>query len=69
MVGITVQDAKFNQLETALLVVGIFENENDFFASNDLDSTISSAITELIQNKEFKRTFGSTLVLHMMGRG
>ncbi|HXX95727.1 MAG TPA: leucyl aminopeptidase [Candidatus Bathyarchaeia archaeon] len=69
MVSITVQDAKFDQLETALLVVGIFENENDFFASNDLDSTISSAITELIQNKEFKRTFGSTLVLHMMGRG
>ncbi len=69
MVGITVQDARFDQLETALLVVGIFENENDFFASNDLDSTISSAIMGLIENKEFKRSFGSTLVLHMMGRG
>jgi leucyl aminopeptidase len=69
MVGITVQDAKFDKLETALLVVGIFENEIDFFASNDLDSTISSAIIGLIENKEFKRSFGSTLVLHMMGSG
>lgn len=69
MVGITVQDAKFERLETALLVVGIFENENDFFASNDLDSTISSAIIELIENKEFKSSLGSTLILHMMGKG
>jgi leucyl aminopeptidase len=69
MVSITVQDAKFDQLETALLVIGIFENENDFFASNDLDYTISSAIIGLIENKEFKRSFGSTLVLHLMGRG
>jgi leucyl aminopeptidase len=68
MVGITVQDAKPDQLETELLVVGIFENENDFFASNDLDSTISSEIIELIENKEFKRSFGSTLILHLMGR-
>jgi leucyl aminopeptidase len=69
MVGITVLNARFDQLETALLVVGIFENENDFFASNDLDPTISSAIIGLIENKEFKRSFGSILVLHMMGRG
>src|SRR5215472_14764585 len=69
MVSITVQDAKFDQLETAFLVVGIFENENDFFAANDLDSTISSAIIELIEKKEFKGSAGSTLVLHMMGRG
>ncbi|MGC2575627.1 MAG: leucyl aminopeptidase [Candidatus Nitrosopolaris sp.] len=69
MVSITVQDAKFDQLETAFLVVGIFENENDFFAADDLDSTISSAIIELIENKEFKGSAGSTLVLHMMGRG
>jgi leucyl aminopeptidase len=69
MVSITVQDAKFDQLETALLVVGIFENENDFSSSNDLDSTISSAIIELLENKEFKSSFGSTLILHLMGRG
>jgi len=69
MVSITVQDAKFDQLETALLVVGIFENESDFFTSNDLDSTISSTIIELIENKEFKSSLGSTLILHMMGKG
>ena len=69
MVSITVQDAKFDQLETALLVVGIFENESDFFTSNELDSTISSTIIELIENKEFKSSLGSTLILHMMGKG
>ncbi|MGC2685053.1 MAG: leucyl aminopeptidase [Candidatus Nitrosopolaris sp.] len=69
MVGITVQDAKVDQMQTALLVIGIFENEIDFFASKELDSTISSAIIDLIENKEFKRSFGSTLILHMMGRG
>ena len=47
MVGITVQEAKIDQMQTPLLVIGIFENEHDFFASKELDSTISSAIIEL----------------------
>jgi leucyl aminopeptidase len=69
MVGITVQEAKIDQMQTPLLVIGIFENEHDFFASKELDSTISSAIIELIENKEFKRSFGTNLILHLMGRG
>jgi leucyl aminopeptidase len=68
MVGIRVQETKIDQVKTALLVIGIFKNERDFFASRELDSTISRAIIELIENKEFQ-SFGSTLILHLMGRG
>ena len=56
-------------MQTALLVIGIFENESDFFTSKELNSTITSAIIELIENKEFKRSFGSNIIFHMMGKG
>ena len=69
MVGVIVQEAKIDQMQTALLVIGIFENERDFFKSKGLNSTITAAIIELIENKEFKRSFGSNIIFHMMGKG
>ncbi|MDQ6668610.1 MAG: leucyl aminopeptidase [Thermoproteota archaeon] len=69
MVGVLVQEAKIDQMQTALLVIGIFENECDFFKSKGLNSTITAAIIELIENKGFKRSFGSNIIFHMMGKG
>mgnify|MGYP001279911322 CR=1 FL=1 len=69
MVGVIVQEAKIDQMQTALLVIGIFENERDFSKSKGLNSTITAAIIELIENKEFKRSFGSNIIFHMMGKG
>ncbi|PWU80906.1 MAG: leucyl aminopeptidase [Candidatus Nitrosopolaris wilkensis] len=69
MVSVIVQEAKIDQMQTALLVIGIFENERDFFKSKGLNSTITAAIIELIENKEFKRSFGSNIIFHMMGKG
>lgn len=69
MVGVIVQEAKIDQMQTALLVIGVFENEHDFSKSKGLNSTITAAIIELIENKEFKRSFGSNIIFHMMGKG
>lgn len=69
MVGVIVQEAKIDQMQTALLVIGVFENERDFSKSKGLNSTITAAIIELIENKEFKRSFGSNIIFHMMGKG
>ena len=44
MVGVIVQEAKIDQMQTALLVIGIFENERDFSKSKGLNSTITAAI-------------------------
>ena len=68
MVSVIVQDTRMDQMQTAFLVIGIFENERDFFASKRLDSTIFAAITELIENNEFKRDIGSNMIFHMMGK-
>lgn len=69
MVSVIVQDTNIDQMQTAILVIGLFENERDFFSSRRLDSTIFAAITELIENNEFKRDIGSTMIFHMMGKG
>ena len=69
MVGVIVQEAKIDQMQTALLVIGVFENERDFSKAKGLNSTITAAIIELIENKEFKRSFGSNIIFHMMGKG
>ena len=69
MVSVIVHDTKIDQMETAILVIGIFENERDFFASKSLDSTIVAAIIELIEKNEFKSYIGSNMIFHMMGKG
>jgi len=69
VVSVIVHDTKIDQMETAILVVGIFENERDFIASKSLDSTIVAAIIELIEKNEFKSYIGSNMIFHMMGKG
>jgi len=69
MVSVIIRDTEIDQMQTAILVIGIFENERDFFASKRLDSTIFAAIIDLIENNEFKRDIGSNMIFHMMGKG
>ena len=69
MVQIKVEKAAIDQKKTALLVIGIFENEQDFPHSKELDSTLSSTIREILENKEFKGNFGSTITLYTVGKG
>ncbi|HET7148355.1 MAG TPA: leucyl aminopeptidase [Candidatus Nitrosopolaris sp.] len=69
MVSVIVQEANIDQMRTALVVIGIFENERDFFKSEGMNPTISDAILEFIQNKEFKRSLGFNIIFHMMGKG
>jgi leucyl aminopeptidase len=64
MVRIKVEKAEISQKMTSLLVIGIFENEQDFPQSKDFDSRLSSIIREILENKEFKGRFGSTITLY-----
>jgi leucyl aminopeptidase len=67
MVHIKVEKAEIAQNMTSLLVIGIFENEQEFSQSKELDSTLSSIIREILENKEFKGSFGSTITLYIVG--
>src|SRR5918912_2694500 len=69
MAHIHVEKAKIGQKQTQLLVIGIFENEQDFIHSKELDPVIYSTIKEIFHNKEFRGTFGSIVVIPTMNKG
>ena len=69
MVQVKVEKARIDQKQTSLLVIGVFEGDQDFPHSKDLDSLISSSIRETLENKEFRGTFGSSIVVYTLGRG
>ena len=69
MVQVKVEKAKIDQKQTPLLVIGIFEGEQDFPHSKELDSAIFSSIRETLENKEFRGTFGSSIVVYTLGQG
>ena len=69
MVQVKVEKAKIDQKQTPLLVIGIFEGEQDFPHSKELDSALFSSIRETLENKEFRGTFGSSIVVYTLGRG
>ena len=69
MVQVKVEKAKIDQKQTPLLVIGIFEGEQDFPHSKELDSAIFSSIRETLENKEFRGTFGSSIVVYTLGKG
>ncbi len=69
MVQVKVEKAKIDQKQTPLLVIGIFEGEQDFPHSKELDSAVSSSIRETLENKEFRGTFGSSIVVYTLGKG
>jgi leucyl aminopeptidase len=69
VVQVKVEKAKIDQKQTPLLVIGIFEGEQDFPHSKELDSAIFSSIRETLENKEFRGTFGSSIVVYTLGKG
>ena len=69
MVQVKVEKAKIDQKQTPLLVIGIFEGEQDFPHSKELDSAIFSSIRETLENKEFRGTFGYSIVVYTLGKG
>ncbi|MCY1155847.1 MAG: pepA, partial [Nitrososphaera sp.] len=46
MVQVKVEKAKIDQKQTPLLVIGVFEGEQDFPHSKELDPSVSSSIRE-----------------------
>ena len=69
MVQIKVEKAKIDQKQTPLLVIGIFDGEQDFPHSKEIDSSVFSSIKETLENKEFRGTFGSSIVVYTLGKG
>src|SRR5215203_1043571 len=69
MVLIKVEKAKIDQKQTPLLVIGVFEGEQDFPHSKELDSAVYSSIQETLENKEFRGKFGSSIVVYTLGKG
>ncbi|HZT36183.1 MAG TPA: aminopeptidase, partial [Nitrososphaera sp.] len=60
MVQIRVEKAKIDQKQTSLLVIGVFEGEQDFSQSKELDPFVLTYIKEALENKDFRGTFGSS---------
>lgn len=69
MVQIKVEQATIDQNQTPLLVVGVYENENDFSHSKSLDPILYNTIKEIISNKEFKPVVGAGLIIPTMDKG
>ena len=69
MVQVKVEKARIDQKQTSLLVIGVFEGDQDFPHSKDLDSSVYSSIRETLENKEFRGTFGSSTVVYTLGKG
>ena len=69
MAQIKIEKARIDQKQTQLLVIGMFENEQDFSHSKELDPTIYSTIKEILHNKEFQGIFGSIVIIHTMNKG
>jgi len=69
VVQVKVEKARIDQKLTSLLVIGVFEGDQDFPHSKDLDSSVSCSIRETLENKEFRGTFGSSIVVYTLGRG
>ncbi len=69
MAQVKVEKAKIDQKQTPLLVIGVFEDEQDFPHSKELDPAIFNSIKETLENKEFHGTFGSSIVVYTLGKG
>jgi leucyl aminopeptidase len=69
VVQVKVEKTRIDQKQTSLLVIGVFEGDQDFPHSKDLDSSVSSSIRETLENKEFRGIFGSSIVVYTLGKG
>jgi len=69
MVTVKVEKAKIDQKQTSLLAIGLFEGDLDFTQSKELDPTVFASIKETLENKEFRGTFGSSILIYTLGKG
>ena len=69
MVHVKIEKAKIDQKQTSLLVVGVFEGEHDFSQSKELDPAVFASIKESLENREFRGTMGSSVVVYTLGKG
>ena len=69
MVQVKVEKARIDQKQTPLLVIGVFEGEQDFTQSKELDPAVFASIKETLENKEFRGTFGSSILVYTLGKG
>jgi len=69
MVQVKVEKAKIDQKHTSLLVMGVFEGEQDFMESKELDPAVFASIKETLESKEFRGTFGSSILVYTLGKG
>jgi len=69
VVQVKIEKARIDQKRTSLLVIGVFEGEQDFPHSKDLDPLVSTSIRETLENKEFRGVFGSSIVVYTLGKG
>ena len=69
MVQVKVEKAKIDQKQTSLLVIGVFEGEHDFSQSKELDPAVFASIRESLETKEFRGTFGSSVLVYTLGKG
>src|SRR5690606_7494529 len=68
MVQVKVERAKLDQKQTSLLVIGVFEGEQDFSQSRELDPALLASIKETLENKEFRGTSGSSILVYAPGK-
>ncbi len=69
MVQVRVEKAKIDQKQTSLAVIGVFEGEQDFSQSKELDPSVLTYIKEALENKDFRGTFGSSMIVYTLGKG
>ncbi|HEX9678020.1 leucyl aminopeptidase [Nitrososphaera sp.] len=69
MAQIKVEKAKIDQKQTSLLIIGVFENEQDFSQSKELDPAVLTYIKETLDGKDFRGTFGSSMIVYTLGKG
>jgi leucyl aminopeptidase len=69
MVQVKIEKVKIDQKATSLLVIGVFEGEQDFSQSKELDPALFASIKETLDNKEFRGTFGSSVLVYTLGKG
>jgi len=69
MAQIKVEKAKIDQKQTSLLIIGVFENEQNFSQSKELDPSVLTYIKETLDDKDFRGTFGSSMIVYTLGKG
>lgn len=69
MAQIKVEKAKIDQKQTSLLIIGVFENEQNFSQSKELDPAVLTYIKETLDDKDFRGTFGSSMIVYTLGKG